>query len=99
MARACEYCTYGPVSPSKRTTSSKLKSKLLILSFFKSWKTTAPTPTASATSSLSARFGFFSSICLLANLTASSKTSSNKITRPERVDNFLPPDVINPNGI
>ena len=30
---------------------------------------------------------------------ASSKTFSNKMTRPERVESFLPPCVIKPNGM
>ena len=67
MARACVYCTYGPVSPSKRTTSSRLKSKVFKRSFFKSWKITAPTPTCLATTSLFARSGFFSLICSFAD--------------------------------
>ena len=99
IARACVYCTYGPVSPSNCTTSSSAKSKLFVRSFFKSWKITAPTPTACATASLFSSDGFFASICFKASSVASFNTPSRRMIFPLRVDNFLPFNVISPNGI
>ena len=48
--------------------------------------TTAPMPSISATAALSASSGFFSSMMARTRTTASSSTSSRKITLPLRVD-------------
>ena len=54
-------------------------------SFMASKNTTAPMPSISATASLSARSGFFSSMMAATRSRASSSTSSRKITLPFRV--------------